>query len=145
MKKVDIKLPTLNVKDKPRIKAAPALNLKQTLAQKEEPDPLGNVDYNGELEHDAKVETDGLLEGFRQRALQEQDRFTLATDSEFWFAVGFQSREQKEQFLREMGWTELGDKYLDGTVLAAAYNIHLVPVALGDPTKRVDRRLRELT
>lgn len=144
MKKIDIKIPKLNKGGKPQIKARP-LNIKQTLAQKEEPDPLANVDYNGELEHDAAVETTALLDGFRQRALQEQDRFTLATDSEFWFAIGFQSREQKEQFLREMGWTELGDKYLDGTVLAAAYGIHLVPAPLGDPTKRVDRKLKELT
>ena len=122
------------------------IDLAQTLNAPEVENPLDEVDYTGELEHDANAEVSALLTGFRERARQEQDRFTLATDSEFWFAVGFKSREQKEAFLTAVGWDEHGDKYLNGVNIAQALGIPLPPVALTDATrKQVDRRLKELT
>lgn len=48
----------------------------------------------------------------------ERQRELDATDSEHWFAVNFETREQKEAFLRALGLFDEADKYLDG--LAAA-------------------------
>lgn len=52
---------------------------------------------------------------FRNRLAKEDKRKVAATDSEFWFAVYFQTREEKERFLRDFGLGKLGDKYLSGS------------------------------
>lgn len=66
---------------------------------------------------------------FKARAQAEQERFELATDSEYWFAVCFQSRRQKEAFLeglrRKLGLKGDADKYMDGWELAKALGIDI--------------------
>lgn len=45
-------------------------------------------------------------------------------------AICFQSREQKEEFLRLAGWLQLGDKYLDGLEVAEKMGMqigHMTP------------------
>ena len=110
------------------------------------PNPLDTVDYSaGDPEVSSQEEASALLDGFRERAKREAERFTLATDSEFWFAVGFQSREQKEAFMAAMKWLGYGDKYLNGCHIAEDSGIKLPQVKLSDPTKKpVDRRLDAL-
>lgn len=110
-------------------------------------DPFANIDYStGNIEEQSTKEASALLSSFKQRAQQEEARFTLATDSEFWFAIGFQSRDQKEAFLQAMEWLEHGDKYLNGLDVAEQMGIEIEPIQLPDPTKRrVDRKLRRLT
>jgi len=73
------------------------------------PDPLANVGYTGSVEADSKAEVSAVLQGFKDRAKAEQKRFDLATDSEYWVALCFQSREQKEEFLRAVKMLALGD------------------------------------
>lgn len=106
-------------------------------------DPLANVDYTGELESDSDKEVSALLEGFQERAKREDERFRIATDSEFWFAVCFQSREQKEAFLQAMGWIQNGNKYLDGITLANQAGITLPKVDLPKP-RPFSRKLIDL-
>jgi hypothetical protein len=96
-------------------------------------DPLGEVEQTGDLETDAQAETSALLSGFQDRARQEAARFELATDSEFWFAVYFQSREQKEAFLQLLDWLSEGDKYLNGLALAEKLGLKLPEVKLPKP------------
>ena len=66
------------------------------------------------LEESCKAEIGELETAFRERLAKEDKRRTAATDTEFWFAVYFATREAKERFLREHGLTRIGDKYLDG-------------------------------
>ena len=40
------------------------------------------------------------------------------TDSEYWFAIAFPLRDDKDSFLAEYGLRKLGDKYLDGMAVA---------------------------
>jgi hypothetical protein len=89
------------------------------------PDPLAGLKSTGSVEVDSKAEVSAVLQGFKDRAKAEAKRFELATDSEYWFAVCFQSREQKEQFLRGLQMLADGDKYLDGRKLAAKMGIKL--------------------
>lgn len=84
-----------------------------------EPDPLADVDYTGDIETDALAELDALDAAFRDRRRREDRRFKQATDSEFWIALCFPSREDKERFLRKHGLIDLGDKYLDGRAVDA--------------------------
>jgi len=98
-----------------------------------------------DIEQRAAEEVSEILEGFRARAGREQDRFVDATDSEHWIAVCFQTREQKEEFLSKLKLLELGDKYLDGMLVAERLGVNLESPVPGLPTLRIDRRLAELT
>lgn len=86
------------------------------LAGPQEPlaDPLADTEYTGSLEEDAEAELTELQKSYRARAKQEAQRFKNATDSEYWVAVCFKTRADKERFLRNLGLDSLGDKYIDG-------------------------------
>lgn len=90
-----------------------------------EPDPLKDVQYTGDLQTDAGAEFTALEQGYRDRAKAEFDRFKRATDSEYWVAVCFTTREEKEAFLQRSGLADLGDKYLDGHDVAHHLGVDL--------------------
>lgn len=99
------------------------------------PDPLADVPEVADPQEAAALELSALAQGFRDRAKNEADRFKGETDSEHWFTVNFESREQKDAFLIAMKWVEHGDKYLDGRILA---NIPRPPDPF--PLPKADRR-----
>ncbi|USX56337.1 hypothetical protein [Lentzea sp. HUAS12] len=86
----------------------------------------------GDLAADAGAELDTLAIGFRERTKREDERFRLATDSEFWFALCFKSREDKEAFLKYAGLMHIGDKYLDGHAAAALLGVDLTTPDTGE-------------
>lgn len=86
------------------------------------PDPLENVEYTDNLEEDSARELTALEQAYRQRAKNETKRFYDATDSEFWFAVSFQNREEKEKFLQAVGLKN-NTKYITGDQMADALGI----------------------
>jgi hypothetical protein len=90
--------------------------------------PLDNVPLKGNIEEDSLVELTELQKGFQDRSKQENDRFKLSTDSEYWCCICFSSREQKEHFLKQTNLLEIGDKYLDGYKVAKKFNIELPKV-----------------
>ena len=108
-----------------------------------EPDPFADIEYEG-LESDGASEASALLLGFRKRAKDEEKRFREATDSEYWFAVCFRNREQKEAFLKALEWSKYGDKYLDGLRLARDRHIELPPDELRPRGEKQDRKLVDL-
>jgi hypothetical protein len=99
--------------------------LKLAAKPEKAPDPLAGLTPTGSEEVDAKAELNAMQLAFKARREREAERFKNATDSEFWFAVCFHTREQKEKFLRLAQLIELGDKYLDGLEVAKALNINL--------------------
>ena len=84
-----------------------------------EPEPVGT------FAEQATAQLSELEQGIKDRKRAERDRFRAATDSEYWFAVCFTSRAQKETFLRAAGLWEHGDKYLDGRLVADRFGIEL--------------------
>lgn len=82
-------------------------------------------EQTGNPELDSAADLDAVQQGFRNRAKQESDRFALATDSEYWAAICFQTREQKEAFLSALKLLEFGDKYLDGRLVAERLGVKL--------------------
>lgn len=88
-------------------------------------DPLEDVEYSDSLEDDASEELAALKKGFEDRAKAERKRFKQAVDSEFWFAVCFKSREEKEEFLQKIGVKKklMGDKYIDGHKLGQVLGV----------------------
>lgn len=52
-------------------------------------------------------------------------QYRAAVETEFWFAVVFQSRAQKDAFLAATGWSDLGTKHMDGLDLAERLGVKL--------------------
>lgn len=91
-------------------------------------DPLADVEYaENDLAGNAAKELTALQQGMADRAKKERERFVQATDSEFWFAVCFKSRADKEAFLSSIRVHKhvLGDKYLDGYKLAKILGVDM--------------------
>lgn len=86
------------------------------------PDPLADVEYTGNVEEDSARELTAYEQSYRDRAKNEANRFKAATDSEFWIAVCFASRDAKESFLDEIGLTgsKRPDKYIRADLLRNA-------------------------
>lgn len=97
--------------------------LLQQLAGPVVPDPTAGIEWTGDNAKDAELELDAVQAGFRARNKQEMGRFVEATDSEYWVAVCFRTRGEKEAFLRAAGLAHLGDKYLDGAAVAAVLGV----------------------
>jgi hypothetical protein len=57
--------------------------------------------------------------GYRERAQRENDRFRLATDSEYWLCFCFRTPRAAAAFTRALGITPDG-RYIPGPALAAA-------------------------
>lgn len=88
-------------------------------------DDFGGFDKEPEPLSAPAPEMSDLLKKLKAGARAEKDVFMENTDSEYWVALCFQTRAQKEEFLTKMGWLELGDKYLDGVEVAAKQGIKL--------------------
>jgi len=81
----------------------------------------------GDAETDSAADLDELQSGFRKRAADESARFALATDTEYWAALCFQTREQRDHFfaalkVRDIG---IGGRFYDGCAVAKALGITL--------------------
>jgi hypothetical protein len=110
--------------------------------------PFDGIEYTDNDEVDTAQEFNEIQKGFMARNKAEQERFQLATDSEYWCCLVFQSREQKEQFLRAMKWMVHGDKYIDGVKVAKSLNVDLLSVKVPYNTSEgnsVSKNLKELT
>ena len=109
------------------------------------PDPLLKVKSTGDVAVDAAAEFDAIDEGFRQRMANEQSRVNDELDSENWFAVVFETRAQKEEFLEILGLLDHGDKYLDGVEVARRLNVDLSPSGRKyRPAPKIDPKFSEL-
>jgi len=75
------------------------------------------------------------LQKLKASLKNERDVFLENVDSEYWFCVCFQTREQKEEFLEKMKWLDLGDKYLDGLEVAERQELKL-----DNPTPPIRKR-----
>lgn len=101
-------------------------------------------EHTGDPEADDDSALNELQAGFRKRAKDEERRFFLATDSEYWACLCFQTREQKEAFLSALNILKFGDKYLDGTLVAKELGVTLPSADVPYNTSaKVDRKLME--
>lgn len=127
----EIELPEFDLPDMPDL---PDLDL---FPEEDEPvrDPKEQIE--AEIAH-AESE-------FSARAKVEAMRFEEATDSEFWFAVCFQTRAQKDAFIDAMGWRkDLGDKYLDGVEVARRLGVQIERKTVARRTRPHSQKLKAL-
>lgn len=85
-----------------------------------------------------------LLARFKADAKRADAQMVANTDSEYWICIGFQSREQKEEFLRLTGIGKLGDKYLDGMKVAGLLGVELATTIPPVHKFKIDRKLLKL-
>lgn len=86
------------------------------------------AERESDFETASKEAVEKLDNDFTRDAKREASRFQDNTDTEFWAAIYFQSRAQKEAFLKAIGVdTEEEDKYIDGNKLAKTMGIELPP------------------
>jgi len=119
--------------------------------QEDEPTPL-DLDYiEGETDEERSARLVNLAKAILHNKTQrqgQQDAVALANDAEFWFAVYFQTREQKEAFLQAMSPTwgpPVGDKYIEGGRLAEHMGVQLPARPALYKTGKVDKKLLDLT
>lgn len=126
-------------KEEAKIKLAEA---KSRAARKKLKSPvLYNIpEQTGNPEIDSKADLEEVQKSFRERIKMENERFQNTTDSEYWFAVCFQTREQKEAFLKAMNLFLIGDKYLDGVEVAKQLGINIPAANINYlPNGKVDK------
>jgi len=87
-------------------------------------DPLEDVDFDpNDLEASATAEMSEIVRLIREKKKESADRFRIADDTDYWVALCFQCREQRDEFLRKAGWSDLGEKYLNGLEIARRLGI----------------------
>lgn len=74
-----------------------------------------------DFEKAVEEELGDVEKSFRERMANENKRFRDMCDTEYWVAVCFTSREQKEEFLRSMD-LPVDEKYIDGREMARKCN-----------------------
>lgn len=115
-------------------------NFQQNFAGFSEPGKSSGDSAGGNVDNIEKV-----LSAFQTRAKTEQKRFEKATDSEYWVCVCFQTRDEKESFLKNAGLLECGDKYLDGWDVAEKLGVKFEREVEGFGKLKVDRKYKGLT
>ena len=100
------------------------------------PLPLGD-----DVEADVAVEMTETLRLLLEHKKRQRDLYRISNDDEFWLAICFQSREQKEAFLAALKLADLGDKYIDGLQVAQRLGVAIEPVPLPKPkTTRISKK-----
>ena len=73
-----------------------------TLFEPDDPAMLDGLPDLGDIEANADREVDIALDELLAQRRQQKERWRTTNDDEFWFAVCFQSRAQKEEFLARL-------------------------------------------
>ena len=108
-----------------------AVNTRPSFSRKADPhaDLLAETVENstGNPEIDAAEQEAAMLAALNNKELKKAiaDKIKLTTDSEYWAAVCFETRAQKEAFLKALDVFRQGDKYLDGLEVARRMGIEL--------------------
>jgi len=81
----------------------------------------------GDLQGDSDAIMSEALRAVIERKKATQERFRVAIDPEFYTVLCFQSREQKEEFLKKAGWIAEGEggRYLNGLEIARKMEIDI--------------------
>ena len=87
--------------------------------------PLRKLETTGSLSGDAEQEVSVALQTIIDEKQQRRDAYRNMLDPEFWCALCFQNRAQKEQFLAALDLLSIGDKYLDGLLVAERLGVPL--------------------
>lgn len=102
-------------------------------------------DAGPDVAADGQEVVETLKKDFLSRAKNEENRFYDAVDTEFWVAFCFESREQKEEFLRKLKLTDLGDKHINGLEVAERLGVKITSPRPTWKAKSPSSKLSRLT
>ena len=85
---------------------------------------------------EAQKQISDILKKFKEQKKSEAKTYWDNVDSEYWFCLCFQTRQQKDDFLEAMKWDRFGDKYLDGVEVAQAMKI---PLGETPPMRKIQK------
>ena len=107
-------------------------------------DVFADLEPKDSAEDDSAQEMNAVRREFQDRISTQRKRVADAIDTEFWCAVYFRNRAQKEAFLSAVSMLAEGDKYIDGERLAKRLGIDLPHEDAVFTVRAPDRRLAEL-
>jgi hypothetical protein len=148
MSKLDkVQRPTIKATRKTKVKLPPrgmaAPNL-DTMFDPVEGISVYDLPDMGDPEQNIDQEISAALAAVLDERKRRRELFRVQMDADFYFSVCFQTTEQKEDFLKQAGWFDLGTDYLDGLQVASRMNIDIEPIMLPRPaTARTPVKLRE--
>ena len=100
------------------------------------PSPWRGFKEREKNEDNMRAEVEAVHSAMVDRLKQDQARKKLATASDDYFTVAFESGEQVDAFLRAVGYPQFKDAFVDGLILADLLKIELpVPKAKLKPLK----------
>lgn len=88
-------------------------------------DPLEDVADTGSVQGNARAELAAVQTAFYKRRDKTSQKSFAHADTEYWFAAIFETRDQKDHFLRAIGLYDEADKYIDGRSLAEHMGVEL--------------------
>lgn len=101
----------------------------------EDGNPLAGLADLGGVQENADQEMSAVEAEIERNRARFEEHFRVAADPEFFFCVCFQSRDQKEEFLKAIGWfDDLGDKYINGLEVARRLGVPVTVIPL-EPRK----------
>lgn len=105
-----------------------------------------NVQTGQRADKEFLAQLENLRQEFERVSKMPQQLRQRVTDSEYWCAVCFQSREQLMAFLKVLDIPAKENKYVDGLVLAQKLGITLPPAEVRFRlSDHVDKDFQELT
>lgn len=108
-------------------------------------DPLAGIKFEDKIEPDCIAEMNAVVKGFQENDAKRRAYYRQIFDTEYFVAVCFQSREQKEEFLAKSGLSQFGqDKYLDGRKVARHLGVELTPNNVSQRPLAVDTTFAEM-
>lgn len=134
-----------------KVLAAKKGNVKESrersLPEKDVPLKEIPVEFTGDAEADGKLETEYILGEFRKRMNREQARKEYTDDAEFFTVVVFQSKEQRDAFVEEIGGANIDDdnQFVDGIQLAKRWNIDIPRCDITFRPPSIDPAFRDYT
>jgi hypothetical protein len=118
---------------------------RQTIANKNAPDfdtmfedgdsPMDAVSLTGELEPDMNNQLSATLIAINKAKALHAEKFRIAYDYQYYFVVCFQCVDQRDEFLKKIGWDDLlDDMFLNGLEVARRLKVDIKPIEI-PPTK----------
>ncbi len=88
-------------------------------------------EYDGDIQSSSDREMSAVEAEIEANRAASAERFRIGTDSGYFCVLCFQTEEQKLEFLKSVGWDDIGDMYLNGLEIAQRLNVPLqvIPIA----------------
>jgi hypothetical protein len=102
----------------------------------EDANPILDLPDAGGVQENSDQEMSAIEQEIERNRAAYAEHFRVAADPEFFCVMCFQSHDQKDEFLKAIGWPvdEQGDKYLNGLEFARRFNIPVTVIPL-EPRK----------